>query len=155
VGKQVTPNLKDPTERSVVTLLCTTVVLPSATLTFTGELIGTVGRVSSCNNVSLTKLALAPLSKSTLTSPPARFPTNSIQVDDKSGVSTIICEERWAKESKHVCFIKGFSLTVRTQECTENMYKGKSVLQPKGGELPLAVGKPKWCNIAAENRRSP
>jgi hypothetical protein len=113
-----------------------------------------VGRDSSCNKVSLTKLALAPLSKSTLTSLPARFPTNSIQVEDKSGVSTHIWEESWTKESKHV-LINGFSLTVRTHEYKENMYKGKSVLQPKGGKLPLAVGKPKWCNIVAENRRSP
>jgi hypothetical protein len=150
----VIPTCKGPKERSTVALLCTIELLPSATRTVTGELKGVVGRDSSDINLSLTKLALAPLSNNTLTGLPARCPSNSIQVEDKSGVSTIRLLFKCTKESKHVSG-KGFSLTVSKHECTENINKGKPELENRGGELPLAVGNPSCSRIGAENRKSP
>jgi hypothetical protein len=69
-------------------------------------------------------------------------------------VSTIRLLFNCTKESKHVLG-KGFSLTVSKHECTENIRSGKPELEDRGGELPLAVGKPSWSRIGAASRKSP
>jgi hypothetical protein len=120
VGIHVIPRCKVPKVRSVVTLVPTTEVLPSATLTVTGELIGIVGRASSCTSSSSRKLAEAPLSNKTLTVLPARIPSNSIHVEDKSGPFTTWLLFNWTKESKIVAG-RGISLTLRILECTDNL----------------------------------
>jgi hypothetical protein len=116
----VIPNCRVPTDRSVDTLFLTIELLPSATLTVTGELKGIVGRASSCTRSSSMKFAEAPLSSKTLTVLPARIPSNSIHVEDKSGPFTTWLLFSWTKESKTVAG-KGFSLTLRSPECTDNI----------------------------------
>ena len=63
-------------------------------------------------------------------------------------MSTIRLLCNCTKESRHVLG-NGFSLTVRQQECTENIKSGKPELEDRGGELPLDVGRPSWSRIGA------
>jgi hypothetical protein len=60
----------------------------------------------------------------------------------------------WTKESKQVVG-RGFSLTVRIPVCTDNINRGKPVLEPSGVELSKAGGNPKVVNTAADNKTSP
>jgi hypothetical protein len=71
-----------------------------------------VGRASSCTSLSSIKFAEAPLSNKILTGLSARIPSNSMHVEERSGLFTVWLVFNCTKESKEVAG-RGFFFTLR------------------------------------------